>query len=127
MCICVYVYMCICVYVYMCICVYVYMCICVYVYMCICVYVYMYLCIYVYMYNILICTGLLSPGSRPLEWRSTVNLAQEVLVTSGCLLVAVNFAVDRRKTSFQKDILKTSSITCMFNKILANTLFGKLF
>ena len=44
--------------------------------------------------------ALMSPFSRPLQWRSKVNSAQELLVTYGCMLVAVNFAVDRRKTSF---------------------------
>jgi len=35
-------------------------------------------------------TGLLFPGSRPLEWLSKVISAWDVLLTSGCLLVAVN-------------------------------------
>ena len=45
----------------------------------------------------LIYNGLLSPGSIPLEWRSEVNSARKVLLTSGCVLIAAD---DMRKTEF---------------------------
>ena len=45
----------------------------------------------------LIYIALLFPGSLPLEWRSEINSARKVLLTSGCLLIAAD---DMRKTSF---------------------------